>query len=105
KGDPVFGENVAHLVFALQAAGGRVSVRPLVDMVRAGRVPREREEEVLGLVATLGNPQDLALVLDLVLKEGTPAGRRTALLEGLARAARERRVRPAGDLGRIDTLF
>jgi putative heme-binding domain-containing protein len=104
KGELSFGGNVRYLTFALETAGAKASVRPLVDLVRAGKVPRDREESALAVIAALGSPQDLTLVLDLVLKEGT-AYRKTALLLGLARAARQRKVRPAGDLNRIAGLL
>src|SRR5262249_61117464 len=87
------------------AAGSPAAVRPLVDLVRAGKVPREREENVLTLIAALGSPQDLSLVLDLALREKTPNDRRTALLEGRAQAARQRKARPEGNLGRIGSLL
>jgi putative heme-binding domain-containing protein len=105
KGETSFGGNVRYLTFALQAAGSPAAVRPLVDLVRAGKVPREREENVLTLIAALGSPEDLSLVLDLALGEKTPNERRTALLEGLAQAARQRKARPEGNLGRIGNLL
>ncbi|MBI1917305.1 MAG: HEAT repeat domain-containing protein [Planctomycetes bacterium] len=105
KGELSFGGNVKYLAFALQAAGSPAAVRPLVDLVRAGKVPRDREESVLTLIAALGSPQDLSLVLDLALAEKTADGRKTALLEGLAQAARQRKVRPDRDLGRIASLL
>jgi putative heme-binding domain-containing protein len=105
KGEISFGGNVRHLTFALQATGSSAAVRPLVDLVRSGKVPAEREETVLTLIATLGTSQDLALVFDLVLRNATPAGRKAVLLDGLTRAARERNSRPAGDLGRLGGLL
>jgi putative heme-binding domain-containing protein len=105
KGENSFGGNVKYLTFALRAANSPAAVRPLVDLVRAGKVPRGREENVLTLIAELGSPQDLALVLDLALEERTLASRKTALLEGLAQAARQRKVRPEGNLGRIGNLL
>jgi putative heme-binding domain-containing protein len=101
-----FGGNVRHLVFALQAVGTRGVVKPLVDLVRTGKVPADREEGVLTAVAVLGGPQELALVLDRVLDgKDTPAGTRVNLLNALGQAAEQRKVRPAGDLARVGRLL
>src|SRR5207245_7597887 len=58
RGEVTFGGNVKALTFALQTAGSPAGVRPLVEMLRAGKVPAEREENVLALIAALGTPQD-----------------------------------------------
>jgi putative heme-binding domain-containing protein len=99
------GGQVRRLVFALQAAGTEGGTRSLADLVRAGKVPPEGEEGVLALVASLGGPEELALVLERVLADATPVGRRVRLLASLEEAARERGVRPAGDLGRVLVLL
>jgi putative heme-binding domain-containing protein len=105
KGQLDFGGDVRHLVFALQALGSKDAVRPLVDLVRSGRVPAERQEAVLTVIAGLGGPNDLGLILDGIVKEKKPAARQASLLAALTRAAHERNVRPAGDLARVGTLL
>jgi putative heme-binding domain-containing protein len=100
-----YGGNTQRLVFALQAVGSRGVLRPLVDLVRGGKLPREGEESVLAMVATLGGPPELALLLDRAVAEGTPAERRIFLLDTLAQAARQRGARPAGDLNRVGALL
>jgi putative heme-binding domain-containing protein len=98
--------NVRHLTFALQAAESREALAPLVSLVWAGKVNKDREERVLSLITSLGGPQDLALVFDAaVVRDGTPLSERIQLLDGLARAARERQVRPEADLGRVGALL
>src|SRR5262249_27458596 len=68
--------------------------------------PADQEENVLALIAALGGPQELALIFKMVIaKDATPAARRTHLLEALARAARQRGVRPAGELAWVSTLL
>jgi putative heme-binding domain-containing protein len=105
KGSLDFGGKVDHLLFALQAVGSPAVVRPLVDLIRTGKVPPEREESVLTVVAALGGPQELGMILDSVLaREGTPQ-RRINLLNALAQATRQRKVRPAGDLNRLVNLL
>ncbi len=98
--------NPRHLVFALQAAASRgAGVKPLVDLVQSGKLGKEREESVLVLIATLGGPPELTLVLDRALARENTAGRQASLLAALEQAARERKVKPAGDLGRLAGLL
>jgi putative heme-binding domain-containing protein len=100
-----FGGDVRRLIFALQASDSRDAARPLVSLIRAGKVPAEREEGVLAAIAGLGNAADLGLVLDRALAEKTPASRRANLLDILVRTAQERNIRPAGDASRVVKLL
>jgi putative heme-binding domain-containing protein len=106
KGQCDFGGRVQHLIFALQAVGSPAVVRPLVELVRAGKVPAEREEGVLTVIAGLGGPAELTMILDGILATD-PKGldRRATLLTALAHAVQQRGARPAGDLGRIAHLL
>ena len=105
-GKPSFGGNVAHLVFALQAVGSTDVVKPLLDALKGGTIAADQEENVLTLVATLGQPKDLTTILDMALsQEGLTDARRTALVNGLNKAAIQRKARPERDLDRILTLL
>ena len=100
EGDP------RRLVFALQALGTPEVLKPLLDLYRADRVPREQDEAALNLIASLGGPDELALVLDLVERvEGFSSARRAALLNALIRAGRDRKVVPSGDLAGLGRLL
>jgi putative heme-binding domain-containing protein len=105
KGDITFGGDVEKLTFALKTANSPAAIRPLVELFRAGKVPAEREENVLALVAALGSPDELRLIFDLVLRKETAAPRRVALLEGLSQAVRQRQVRPSGKLEGLSSLM
>jgi putative heme-binding domain-containing protein len=95
-----------HLIFALQSVASPGVVKPLVEALRSGRIAKEQVSGVLATIASLGDPDDLAVVLDLALKgENTESSQRATLLNGLAKAARQRQVRPAGDLARLAPLF
>lgn len=97
-----FGGNSRHLLFALQSVNTPGIVKPLVDSLRAGRIPKADEDKALSMIASLGEPRDLAMILDLAVNPGdTPATRRTALLESLLTATYQRKVRPEGDLARL----
>ncbi len=105
-----FGGNVRRLLFALQAAdlrgGSATAVRSLLNLVQTGKVPRDREDSVLALIAAIGGPPELAPVFNMVVaRDATPASRRVHLLEALTRATRERGVRPAGELNRVGALL
>ncbi|HEV3260855.1 MAG TPA: PVC-type heme-binding CxxCH protein [Gemmataceae bacterium] len=105
KGRMDFGGNVRQLLFALQALDSSEAVKPLVELVQAGKIAREREDDVLGLIATLGGPQELGMVFDRVVAKGATPGRQAHLVEALEQAARQRGVRPAGDLARLGQVL
>ncbi|MHB1426612.1 MAG: DUF7133 domain-containing protein [Gemmataceae bacterium] len=99
--------NPRKLLFALQAADSRAVLKPLVELVRSGKAGAG-ETGVLVFIATLGGPQELSLLFDRVVSippspphsGGGKGGiaERARLLEALEQAARQRNVRPAGDL-------
>jgi putative heme-binding domain-containing protein len=97
--------NPRRLLFALQAVGSPAVVGPLVEMVRTGKVPEDNAEGVLTLIAALGGPTELNLLLDHLSGKGMKPVVRAALLEALGQAARQRGVRPAGDLARLVLLL
>jgi putative heme-binding domain-containing protein len=99
------GGDARKLVFALEAVGSPEVVKPLRESLRAGKIPADQEERALTLIAALGAPGDLALILDMTLDDALPASRRAGLLGALAQATRQRKVRPDGDLTRLGRLF
>src|SRR5439155_2416853 len=105
KGRLDFGGNTRRLVFSLEAVKSPAAVKPLVDLVKAGKVPAERVESVLTLVAALGGPKELEMVFDLATDAKAPAGRRAKLLAALELAGQQRQVMPEGDLARIGSLL
>jgi putative heme-binding domain-containing protein len=105
-GKPALGGNPAHLIFALDAVGSPEVVGPLLSALHAGSIPPAQEAKALTVVATLGQPRELSTVFDLAVSEGPlPPARRAALISGLEKAARQRKVRPEGDLARLLTLL
>jgi putative heme-binding domain-containing protein len=100
-----YGGNPRRLLFALQAAGTKDALAPLVKLVQEGKAAPETEEGVLTLIAALGGPHELALVLDRATDDKVPAPRRANLLAALDQASRQRGVKPEGDLKRIVSLL
>ncbi len=100
-----FGGRAERLIFALRAVDSPAIVKPLLALLKKGKVPTEQREDVQTLIARHGGPADLTVVLDLVIDgNAMPAPRRVSLLNTLVRATRDRKVVPAGDLARIGTL-
>ena len=97
----------SHFAFALQAIGTSEVVKPLLTALKAGKIPASQEEKALTLAATLGQPNDLGMILDLALSSdpSITATRRATLLGGLVKAAQQRKARPEGDLDRIVNLL
>jgi len=93
-----YGGNPRRLLFALQAVGSQDVLGRWLQLVREGKAAPETERGVLTLIATLGGPKELAVVLDHVADSRAPAATRAALLTALAQATRQRGVRPEGDL-------
>ena len=100
-----YGKRTNRLLFALQAAGAKSTLPTLVDLVRKGMVPAEGEEAVLVLIAALGGPAELSLVLDRVMANTTPPRLRVRLLTALEQAVRQRNERPGGDLKSLANLL
>ena len=98
-----FDGNADALAFALRAIRNPSAVSSLTRLLREGNVPAAQRESVLNVLAELGRPNDLKVVWDAVREESTTDSRRQELLTLLARAARERKVKPAGDLSQVVT--
>ena len=92
------------LLFALQSVDSRAVLQPLIELVRSGKAGANTVG-VLAFIATLGGPQELALLFERVVSPKQTVEERTRLLEALERAMRQRNLRPAGDLARIVPLL
>ncbi len=99
-----FGGNVDHLTFALKAVESPGVVLPLMKLVEQGKVPSDRIDSVLSLIAQLGGPNELGKVFDLAVSGQTTPDRRASLLRSLATTTRTRGTRPSGDLARINSF-
>jgi putative heme-binding domain-containing protein len=95
------------LTFALKAVDSPEVVAPLLKLVEQGQIPADRTDSVLAIVASLGGPQELSKVFDMVVAaDGTLApAKKAALLDTLRDTSRLRKVQPAGDLARLSAMF
>ena len=94
------------LSVATSLAAQDATVAPLMRLLQSGRLPKERQPQVLEMICRRGGPAELRYVLDQVLKSDMldPVLRRQ-LLDWLADAAQTRKVKPEGDLSAIGPLF
>ncbi|MCE9605768.1 MAG: HEAT repeat domain-containing protein [Planctomycetia bacterium] len=99
-------EKPVHLEFALRAVDEPAIVAPLVRLLNDGKLPEDRRDGVLELIARLGAPQDLAMIFRLVMESpNQSADVQVALLNALAGAATTRNIRPNGDLSLLEQLL
>src|SRR5262249_38760741 len=81
-------------------------LKPLLDLLKAGKITPEREEGVLALVTALGGTAELDMVLDRALAgDKNSAARQANLLVALEQATLQRGVRPSGDLARLGKVL
>src|SRR3712207_2233440 len=84
---------LAFAASAAPAAEGESAVGPLMNLLKGGRLPKERVGGVVELVCQRGNAHDLAYVYaQAVGPDGYTGELRRKALEGLADAARTRKV-------------
>ena len=97
-----FGGDPKKLLFAMEAAGSPRVAGPLVASIRAGKVPAGRRADVLKLIATVGQPDDLKQVFNLATEDMSI---RALALTALADAAKSRGLVPSGGLPGVDRLI
>jgi putative heme-binding domain-containing protein len=85
-----FGGNPRHLVFALQAAGSGDVAKPLLALLKAGKVAKDREAETWLTLAQVGGPSELGEVLQYADVAESPVKGR--LLSAVEESVRRRKV-------------
>lgn len=108
KGEIVFGGEVRKLTFALNAVGAPGVVAPLVELLKSGKVSPTEQEQVLSLIAALGGPDELGLVVTTILALPVSPEKTTLctrVFNTLAEASTRRKIIPSGDLGGIVSLL
>jgi putative heme-binding domain-containing protein len=82
------------------------AVGPVMKLLKSGRVPQSRIEQILAQVASRGNEHDLAyLYQQAVVEKAYDDELQARVLGLLAEAASDRGVTPAGDLSGIASLI
>lgn len=99
------GGSFGRLLYAIRAADGVEAIPVLVNRLQSGQIPANEQRTALDLIASLGGADHLRLAFDLAIKETTPSAQATELLQALAKAQSQRKVRPAGELNGIGRLL
>jgi len=94
-GELSFGNRAERLQFVLKADGSKDVLARLQGLVKSGKLADETRSNALALLASIGGPEEQALVLSEAFKPGQTA-LSLRVLEELAAAARARKGVPAG---------
>lgn len=99
--------DVNQLTFALKAVDSPEVVAPLLALIKQEKIPADRVEGVLAIVASLGGPKELGAVFDMVVAADSSLAdnKKAALLDALRDTSRLRKVQPAGDLARLNSVL
>ena len=94
-GEDVFRGNVRGLTFALQAVGGESAAKPLLQLVKAGKIPKGRENLAWEMIARTGGPAEVGEALAYATQTTLHSSLAVPVLEAIEASARERKIRPA----------
>ncbi len=96
---------VSAVPVSAQQSSGTGAVAALMRLLESGRLPASRQGPALKLLCQRGGPKELQYAFGVALDEKRPLELRAMVLEELARAAQQRKLRPAGDLARLERLL
>jgi putative heme-binding domain-containing protein len=105
SGKLTFDQNPKKIEFALKAILNPAAIKPLVDDFKAGKVAADSRRDVIDLIASLGTPEDLAVLFDAATAEATPAPAKVTLLQALERAARQRNAKPKSNVSNLKSVL
>jgi len=98
-------KNPKKLLFALTAVNSPEVAPVVTRLIQTGQIPDSELQTSLDLIAKFGNASDLQQLFELTLKADTKPAQQAAILRTLAQAFQARKVRSAGDLSSLQTLF
>ncbi|GAA4456850.1 L-sorbosone dehydrogenase [Nibrella saemangeumensis] len=102
KTEPNFFGTPQKTAFALKSVNNPDAVAQLVQLYQKGQVPEAYHKDVLNSLARSGKPADLTVLFDLVNQSNPGQAKQLAAqLAVLEDAARQRNIKPEGDLSRI----
>jgi putative heme-binding domain-containing protein len=99
--------HLTRVVIAALALACSFEDSALIRLLKSGRIPEERQPQIVSKIGQLGSAEDLAYLFDRsVDPKGFSIAVRVKALDALADAALTRKgLKPAGDLSRLDTLL
>ncbi len=106
-GKITFQGDVAQLTFALKAASHKPqAASALVKLIREDKIPQANLSALLGFIAEAGRADDLTLLLELAADSPKLAeAQRAEVLNALGHAFQQRKLKPTGELNRIESLL
>ena len=106
-GKVTFGTDVNQLTFALKAASHKPQAASgLVKLIREGKIPQDRVFPLLQFISEAGQADDLTLLLELAADtQKLPEAQRAETLGALTNAFKQRKLKPTGELNRIESLL
>jgi len=91
------------LIFALRAVDAHAAIPLIVDWLKSGKAANAGQKaDLYELLASVGGPDELRLVFQYAVSHEP---QRSRLLPTLEQAARQRRVKPSGDLSSVWQLL
>ena len=99
--------DVNQLTFALKAVDSPEVVAPLLTLIQQNKIPADRVEGVLSIVASMGGPKEMGAVLEMVAASNAKmsSAKKAELLDTLRESSRLRKVQPAIDFEKIMPLL
>ena len=105
KGALKFDGQPKQVLFVARAVGSPEMVEALIQIVQTTKLSGELRSQFLKEIGRLGNATQLQTVYKIVLAPRTSSKDAADLLNVLADAAESRRVRPQGDLSKIEAFL
>lgn len=87
-----FGGNARKVSFALDAAGSNATAAPIVKLLNSAKLPPDREMALWMLLARIGGPEELGLVLQHALGNLKTVESRAPLLAAVVESVRQRKI-------------
>ncbi len=105
KTEPDFFGTPLKTTYALKSVSNRDAIAQLVEMYRKDQIPAQYQQDVLGSLARYGTSADLGVVFDKMVDGKSASGSQAVdRLASLEDAARQRKIKPEGDLKGIVAL-
>ncbi|MEI7781558.1 MAG: HEAT repeat domain-containing protein, partial [Planctomycetota bacterium] len=98
------GGKFGRVIYAVRSAEAGAAVPRIVARLQQGGLSAADRAAALDCIATLGSPQDLRLVFDIIVAPATRSAEASILLGHLLEAQQRRRAVPAGDLTAVERL-
>ncbi len=104
KSDQHFFGDDQKTVFALKSVNNPYAITQMVKLYEQGKLPEKYKKDALSAIAKWGAPQDLDIILNMVVNSADHE-ELVEQLTTLEDAARQRKVKPGRDLDRIIKLI